>query len=91
MGEIIEAIGSVIGAISALKDIISGVKDEVNEITQVFVQGGTEIIGFADAVKEPVDVAKGFLSNVFPADIVVMFGIAFTVIIALATRRSMNA
>lgn len=91
MAEIISAIGEVVGAITGVIDLIKGVGKEVSEITDVFVQGGTEIIGFADAIKEPVEVSKGFLSNVFPSDIVAMFGIAFTVIIALATRRSVNA
>lgn len=93
--DIIGAISGIVSAISNIYDLIKGffndAEEVYNQITDVFVQGGTEVIGFADAVAEPVEVSKGFLTAIFPGDIVVMFGIAFTVIIALATRRSVNA
>lgn len=93
--EILQGIWEIITGIGDLYDLIKDffgqAKDTVSEITDVFVQGGTEVIGFADAVAEPVEISKGFLTAIFPGDIVFMFGIAFTVIIALATRRSVNA
>lgn len=88
MGEIATAIGEILGTLSAIKDLFGSVKDE---ITDVFVQGGTEVIGLADAVSEPVEISKGFLGSIFPTEFVVMVGIGFTVIIALAMRRSTNA
>ena len=91
MAEIIAAIGEVVGAIVGVIDLIKGVGDQVSEITDVFVQGGTEIIGFADAVSEPISGVKDCLSLMLPSNFVVMIGIALTTMIALATRRSMNA
>lgn len=95
MIEIIEAIAGVVEAITSVWDLISGlgnqIKEEVTEITDIFVQGGTEIIGFADAVSEPINGVKDCLSEMLPANFVVMVGIALTAMIALATRRSMNA
>lgn len=89
--EIIEGIGEILGAIFAIKDLILDLFGQVKETTDVIVQGGTEIIGFADAVKQPITYVTGFLNSVFPSDFVTMVGIGFTVLIALATRRSIQA
>lgn len=95
MIEIIEAIAEVFGSVIAFIDFIKGVGEDVantvQEITDVFVQGGTEVIGFADAIAEPVNITKDFLGIIFPGDFVVMIGIGLTIVIALATRRSTNA
>lgn len=86
-----EGIGEIIGYLIGIKDWLSDIWEELSSTADVVVQGGTEVIGLADAISEPVNVSKNFLSVIFPGDVVVMFGIAFTVIIALAMRRSTNA
>lgn len=95
MWEIIEAIAEVFGSVVSFIDFIKGVGEDISttvqEITDVFVQGGTEIIGFADAVTEPVNGVRECLAEMLPNGYVVMVGIALTTMIALATRRSTNA
>lgn len=86
-----EGIGEIIGYLIGIKDWLSDIWEELSNTADVVVQGGTEVIGLADAIAEPVNVSKNFLSVIFPGDVVVMFGIAFTVVIALAMRRSTNA
>ena len=86
-----EVLGEIAGTLWAIKDLIGDVWDALTEQKDVIVEGGTQVIGLADAVKEPVEISTGFLGSVFPTEVVVMFGIAFTVIIALAMRRSTNA
>lgn len=88
MGELGAVIGEIAGTLVAIKDTVQNIIDGVKEI---FVEGGTEVIGFADAINEPVNITKNFLGIIFPGDFVVMIGIGLTIVIALATRRSTNA
>lgn len=93
--DIIGAIAEVVSGIAAVYDMVKGFFEDsvekITEITDVFVQGGTEILGFADAVTEPVNAVRDCLSEMLPNGYVVMIGIALTTMIALATRRSTNA
>lgn len=86
-----ELLGEIAGTLIGIWDSVQSVWKTVTESKDIVVQGGTEVIGLADAISEPVNISKDFLSVIFPSDVVVMFGIAFTVIIALAMRRSTNA
>lgn len=86
-----ELLGEIAGTLVGIWDLIKSIGDKVEETADVVVQGGTEVIGLADAIAEPVNISKNFLSVIFPGDVVVMFGIAFTVVIAIAMRRSTNA
>lgn len=86
-----EILGEIAGTLFGIWDTVQSVWKTVTESKDIVVQGGTEVIGLADAISDPVNISKDFLSVIFPGDVVVMFGIAFTVIIALAMRRSTNA
>lgn len=83
-----EGIGEIIGYLIGIKDWLSDIWEELSSAADIIVEGGTQVIGLSDAIAEPVEVSKNFLGVIFPGDVVIMFGVAFTVIIALAMRRS---
>lgn len=45
------------------------------------------VIGFADAISFVIRYVLNFVSLILPNNIAVMFGIAFTAVIALAIKR----
>ena len=49
------------------------------------------IIGFADAISYIINYIRSFLSIIMPDNISIMFGIAFTVIVAVSVKRGVAA
>ena len=46
------------------------------------------VLGFADAISYIIRYVKAFIDLILPSNVALMFGIAFTVIVALAIKRS---
>lgn len=55
----------------------------MNEI----VQTAKNILGFADAISYIINYVRSFLALLLPDNIALMFGIAFTVIVAISVKR----
>ena len=55
----------------------------MNEI----IQTAKNILGFADAISYIINYIRAFLGTLLPDYVAVMFGIAFTVIVAISVKR----
>lgn len=55
----------------------------MNEI----IQTAKNILGFADAISYIINYVRSFLAIIMPDNIAIMFGIAFTVIVAISVKR----